>query len=180
MTFISPHLHELSCNSPALQWSEADSSSLCTFIMQLLKQNAENTRIGAWPYNELAHHLSESWGSHTSGEALGTAIVKPYRERDAFGHHVSEVTENTSGEELGGHWLVLGWRGLLKWCLPHTSLKGCLHKPVSKPTSPMPCFLIHSSFDIPNQPTQVFLSVYVAATKCLTLASLEERNFIYP
>lgn len=57
MAFISSHLHELSCNSLVLQWSEADSSSLCTFIMQLLKQNSENTRIGAfiaWPYNELA------------------------------------------------------------------------------------------------------------------------------
>lgn len=78
--------------------------------MQFLKQNSENTRIGAfivWPYNELAHHLCESWGSHTSGEALDTAIIKPYRERDPFGRHVSEVIENTSGEELGGQWLVL-------------------------------------------------------------------------
>lgn len=101
-----------------------------------------------------------------AGKPWVVLVVEPHCERNVCAPlAIFGVTENTSGEQLGGHWLVLRWRGLQEWCLPHTSLKVCLHKSAASHTSPMPCFLILSSFDIPNQPPQVSLSIYITVTK---------------
>jgi hypothetical protein len=43
----------------------------------------------------------------------------------------------------------------------------------------MPRFLIQSTLDIPNEPAQLYLSLYVVVTKYSTLDNLDEQSFIF-